>query len=118
MAKKAIVLLSLALLTLWADTPAYSQTEVPCTQLKVTTLPARGDYGGEGPFAVTRHAIQHPDPQHRLAINPVTESKANCKSTIMIGGDQLTPFAQPWPRANPLFSSALMENQCILMSRS
>ncbi len=49
---------------------------IPCSQAKVTTRPLAGEYGGAGPFAVTRQSIQHPDPNVPAPVSVFVPSNA------------------------------------------
>ena len=41
----------------------FAQAQIPvCTNLKVTTLPANGDYGGMEQFSVSRQTVANPEP--------------------------------------------------------
>lgn len=63
--------------TVGAQTP-------PCLQLKATTLPAPGDYGGAGQFTVTRQTIQHTDPDVPAPISVFLPSNANPANRVPI----------------------------------
>ncbi|MDQ4120148.1 MAG: hypothetical protein M3209_01610 [Acidobacteriota bacterium] len=53
-----------------------------CTNLKVTTLPARGDYGSEGQFAVTRQSINNPEPNAPAPVSVYLPENASAKTRV------------------------------------
>lgn len=57
---------------------------VPCEQLKVTTRPLAGNYGGIGPHAVTRQSIQHPDPNVPAPVSVFVPSNAASSNRLPV----------------------------------
>ncbi|HSK74622.1 MAG TPA: hypothetical protein VK892_23180 [Pyrinomonadaceae bacterium] len=80
--KKIIFLTILAFLSLNALT---IQAQIPkCTQLKVTTHPLSGDYGGFGQFAVMRHSIPNPDPNAPAPVSVFVPSNASAQNKLPV----------------------------------
>jgi len=83
MTRRAVVLISVVFLTICLNTSIRSQI-APCAQLKVTTLPAAGDYGGAGQFAVTLQSIPHPDPDVPAAVSIFVPSNAGGANRVPV----------------------------------
>jgi len=81
--KKISLILILAILSFNAFT-VQAQEIVQCTGLKTTTLPLAGDYGGFGPFTVTRQTIPNPDPAAPAPISVFIPSNAGAPFQVPV----------------------------------
>ena len=63
--------------------PVHAQV-TQCTQLKVTTLPLAGEYGGFGQFAVVRQSIPNPDPNAPAPISVFVPSNATAQTRVPV----------------------------------
>lgn len=61
-----------------------AQTLPVCTNLKVTTLPAPGDYGGEGAFSVTRQTVANPEPNTPAPVSVYLPSNATAQTRVPV----------------------------------
>jgi surfactin synthase thioesterase subunit len=55
-----------------------------CGALKVTTLPAPGDYGGAGQFAVSRQTIANPEPNTPAPVSVYLPSNATAQNRVPV----------------------------------
>jgi pimeloyl-ACP methyl ester carboxylesterase len=55
-------LLIFAILAIFVNASIVNSQVSQCSSPKITTLPLSGDYGGIGPYSVTRQSIVNPDP--------------------------------------------------------
>jgi hypothetical protein len=79
---KISLILILAILFLNAFTVQAQVAQ--CAGLKTTTLPLAGDYGGFGPFTVTRQTIANPDPAAPAPISVFIPSNATAQNKVPV----------------------------------
>jgi dienelactone hydrolase len=63
--------------------PVHAQI-AQCTQLKATTLPLAGEYGGAGQFTVARQSIPNPDPNAPAPISVFVPSNATAQTRVPV----------------------------------
>jgi dienelactone hydrolase len=82
MIKKLFSLIFTTLLLFFVSTAA-AQTPL-CTNLKVTTLPAPGDYGSAGRFAVARQSINNPEPGAPDSVSVYLPENASAQTRVPV----------------------------------
>lgn len=63
---------------------AQAQTLPICTNLKVTTLPAPGDYGRMGAFSVIRQTVANPEPNTPAPVSVYLPSNATANTRVPV----------------------------------
>lgn len=65
--------------------PVAAQAQLaPCSNLKATTLPLAGDFGGDGQFTVTRQIIAHPDLNAPAPVSVFVPGNASAQSKVPV----------------------------------
>ena len=100
--KKIFFLIILSVIALSVPT-AHAQGVQPCVQLKLTTLPLAGDYGGFGQFAVARQTIPNPDKNAPAPITVFVPSNATASARVPV-----VFFAHGYGGVNYQFYEALL----------
>lgn len=75
---------ALVLTIFFFNAPAHRAQVAQCANLRATTLPIAGDYGGGGQFAVVRRSIANPDPNAPAPISVFVPSNATAQNKVPV----------------------------------